>query len=48
MRRPAQMDARHRDRSRRVFVYIGDYPGGVWNLSAKFSVGEPLPAWIAS
>jgi hypothetical protein len=25
-----------------VFVYIGDYPGGVWNLSAKFSVGEPV------
>lgn len=25
-----------------VFVYIGDYPGGTWQLSAKFSVGEPV------
>ena len=25
-----------------VFVYIGDYPGGAWNLSAKFAVGEPV------
>jgi len=25
-----------------VFVYLGDYPGGAWNLSARFAVGEPV------
>ena len=23
-------------------MFTGDHPGGVWNLSAKFSVGEPV------
>lgn len=25
-----------------VLVYQGDYPGGAWNLSARFAVGEPV------
>lgn len=25
-----------------VLVFIGDYPGGTWQLSARFDVGEPV------
>jgi hypothetical protein len=25
-----------------VFIFIGDYPGGTWQLSARFTVGEPV------